>query len=249
MSKLPQSKNQKFRKGLADSGGWREETLPMPGIEASFLHPFSFAPLRRMGTHFLRTFWLYCGGCWSPAPSRQPLFRTSEEFQCWFRFLTFAGILGDFLQPSKRPFLRVGFRVWRAFLRVGFRVRRPRDSCKWVLSSQGEDLNASDPPRKYVAELPQCPRCSHMMLVVNSSPCLLLVEAKDSHVLSLAGSSASSKHIRICTAPFEEVKITENTVVAEMITELIRSGPEISTCNGNKFKFKTDSVSVMRDFC
>ena len=33
-----------FEKGLADRGGWREEILPMPEIEASFLHPFSYAP-------------------------------------------------------------------------------------------------------------------------------------------------------------------------------------------------------------
>ena len=34
-----------FEKGLADRGGWREEIPPMPEIKASFLYPFSYAPL------------------------------------------------------------------------------------------------------------------------------------------------------------------------------------------------------------
>ena len=38
------------------------------------------------------------------------------------------------------------------------------------------------------------------------------------------------------------------TVVAELITELIRFEPEISICNGNSLEFKRESVSVMRDF-
>ena len=50
------SLTQKFRKGLADRGAWREEIRPMPEIEASFLHPFSYAPLRRMGTYFWTLF-------------------------------------------------------------------------------------------------------------------------------------------------------------------------------------------------
>ena len=45
-------KNQKFRKGLAGRGGWREEILPMPEIQTSFLCPFSYATLRRRGTQF-----------------------------------------------------------------------------------------------------------------------------------------------------------------------------------------------------
>ena len=39
-----------------------------------------------------------------------------------------------------------------------------------------------------------------------------------------------------------------DTVVAEMITELIRFEPEICICNGHKLEFKRESVSVMRDF-
>ena len=31
-----------FEKRLADRGGWREEILPLPQIQASFLHPLSF---------------------------------------------------------------------------------------------------------------------------------------------------------------------------------------------------------------
>ena len=40
---------QKFRKGLAVRGGCREEILPMPEIEASFLYPFSYAFLGEGG--------------------------------------------------------------------------------------------------------------------------------------------------------------------------------------------------------
>ena len=42
-------KDQKFEKGLADRGGWRQEVLPKPEIEATFLHPFSYAPLGEEG--------------------------------------------------------------------------------------------------------------------------------------------------------------------------------------------------------
>ena len=58
--------------------GWREEILPMPEIEASFLHPHSYAPLGEGGTHFWRTFWLV----WSPeVPQTSPQdSRTSPKF-------------------------------------------------------------------------------------------------------------------------------------------------------------------------
>ena len=45
-----------FEKGLADRGGWREEILHMPEIQASFLYPFSYAPLGE-GGHISREFW------------------------------------------------------------------------------------------------------------------------------------------------------------------------------------------------
>ena len=38
-----------FEKGLVDRGGWREEILPIPEIEVSFLRPFSYAPLGEGG--------------------------------------------------------------------------------------------------------------------------------------------------------------------------------------------------------
>ena len=41
---------------------------------------------------------------------------------------------------------------------------------------------------------------------------------------------------------------SSDTVVAEMITELIRFEPEICICNRNQLEFKRESVSVMRDF-
>ena len=64
-------------KGLAVRGGCREEILPMPEIEASFLCLFFLCPLRRRGTHYWRTFRAVFGACLSPTPSRQPLFETS----------------------------------------------------------------------------------------------------------------------------------------------------------------------------
>ena len=38
-----------FEKGSADRGGWREETLQRPEIQASFPYPFSYAPLGEGG--------------------------------------------------------------------------------------------------------------------------------------------------------------------------------------------------------
>ena len=38
-------KSEVSKRGLADRGGWCEEILPTPEIEASFLRPFSYAPL------------------------------------------------------------------------------------------------------------------------------------------------------------------------------------------------------------
>ena len=68
-----------FEKGLADGGGWREEILPMPEIQASFLHSFSYPSFRRRGTLsgdlFLAAFWALLVA----NPSRQPLFETSEN--------------------------------------------------------------------------------------------------------------------------------------------------------------------------
>ena len=40
---------------------------------------------------------------------------------------------------------------------------------------------------------------------------------------------------------------TPSTIVAEMITELIRFEPELCICNGNSLEFKRESVSAMRD--
>ena len=38
------------------------------------------------------------------------------------------------------------------------------------------------------------------------------------------------------------------TVVAEIITELVKFEPEIGICNGNEFDFEGEYVSVMSDF-
>ena len=53
---------QKFRKGLADRGGWREEILQRPEIQASFLYPFPYAPLGeggRISGELLGSFWVF----------------------------------------------------------------------------------------------------------------------------------------------------------------------------------------------
>ena len=68
-----------FEKGLADRGGWREEILQRPEIQASFLYPFSYAHLGERGHISGELFGLFLGVCLSPTPSRQPLFETSDN--------------------------------------------------------------------------------------------------------------------------------------------------------------------------
>ena len=63
-----------FEKGLGDRGGWREEIE----IQASFLYPFSYAPLGEGGHISGGLFWLFLEVCLPPTPSRQPLFETSD---------------------------------------------------------------------------------------------------------------------------------------------------------------------------
>ena len=64
-----------FEKGLADRGGWREEILHMPEIQAFFSVPFFLCPLRRRGTHFWRTFWALFGGLFVANPLPPTPFR------------------------------------------------------------------------------------------------------------------------------------------------------------------------------
>ena len=69
-----------FEKGLAVRGGCREEILPMPEIEASFLCLFAYAAPLGEGGHIAgELFGLFLGVCLSPTPSRQPLFETSDK--------------------------------------------------------------------------------------------------------------------------------------------------------------------------
>ena len=69
-----------FEKGLADRGGWREETLQRPEIQAPFLYPFSYAPLGEWGHISGELLGLFLGVSLLPTPSRQPLFETSDNF-------------------------------------------------------------------------------------------------------------------------------------------------------------------------
>ena len=73
-----------FEKGLADKGGWREEVLHVPEIQASFLYPFSYAPLGEGGHISGELLGLFLGACLSPTPSRQPLFETSDTILIFF---------------------------------------------------------------------------------------------------------------------------------------------------------------------
>ena len=56
-----------FEKGLADRGGWREETLQRPEIQASFLYPFSYAPLGEWEHISGELFGLSLGVCFEDA--------------------------------------------------------------------------------------------------------------------------------------------------------------------------------------
>ena len=53
--------------------------LWVPLIQASFLYPFSYAPLGEGGHNSGDLFGLFLGVRLSPTPSRQPLFETSEN--------------------------------------------------------------------------------------------------------------------------------------------------------------------------
>ena len=69
-----------FEKGLAGRGGWREEVLTTPEIQASILYPFAYATCREGEHNSGHQFSLYFGPHSSPTPSRQPLFETSDLF-------------------------------------------------------------------------------------------------------------------------------------------------------------------------
>ena len=66
-----------FEKGLADRGGWREEILPMPEIQASFSASFFlFLAYEKVDTILGNKFCCIWGPV-SRQRSRQPLFKTS----------------------------------------------------------------------------------------------------------------------------------------------------------------------------
>ena len=64
-------KDQKFRKGVGGQRGLARRKPSNPRDLGLFSVPFFLCPLRRMGTHFWRTFGLFFGVfCLSPTPSR-----------------------------------------------------------------------------------------------------------------------------------------------------------------------------------
>ena len=50
----------RFKMGLTDSGGWLDGALPMPQIQASFLHPFLLSPPYEKGEHNSGEFFAVC---------------------------------------------------------------------------------------------------------------------------------------------------------------------------------------------
>ena len=70
------------QKGLADSGGLARRSPSNPRHSALFAAPFFLCPLRRMGTHFWRTFGLFCGGLFVTNPLFPPTpLRNNPESQ------------------------------------------------------------------------------------------------------------------------------------------------------------------------
>ena len=69
-----------FEKGLADRGGWREETLQRPEIQASFLYPSSYAPLGERGHISGELFWALFGGLFVANSLPPTPFRNLEPF-------------------------------------------------------------------------------------------------------------------------------------------------------------------------
>ena len=99
-----------FEKGLADRGGWREEIHPMPEVEASFLHPFSYAPPGRRDTHFWTIFWPVLWGLLVANPLPPTPFRNLWLQKCVGDFCSYISgkFAGDFpwgyfwaLSPTK----------------------------------------------------------------------------------------------------------------------------------------------------
>ena len=96
-----------FEKGLAERGGWHEEILHRPEIQASFLYPFSYAPLGEGGTYFWRTFWALFGGLFVANPLPPTPFRNLWNKCLWkftrqsdyrrFRYFFFGGKEGKSL--------------------------------------------------------------------------------------------------------------------------------------------------------
>ena len=74
---------QKFRKGVGGQRGLARGTLQRPEIQASFLYPFSYAPLGEWGHIFGELFGRFVVVANSSRPGfvcRQPLFETSGSY-------------------------------------------------------------------------------------------------------------------------------------------------------------------------
>ena len=107
----------------------------MAGIQASFLHPFSYAPLGGGGHNSGQQLWLYFGPCCSPTHSRQALFETSENSAPMgpeILSVAGAGMWKEALSPRTfpLPYSNIALSVFksRSFLSVVFEFPRgPND--------------------------------------------------------------------------------------------------------------------------
>ena len=69
----PESKIQKFRKGVGGQKGLARRNPSYARDWGLFSAPFFLSPLRRRGTHFWRTFWVCFGGLLVANPFSKPL--------------------------------------------------------------------------------------------------------------------------------------------------------------------------------
>ena len=98
-------KYQKFQKGVGGQRGLAPKNLDMPGVEASFLHPFFLCPLRRRGRHFWRTFLAVFGGLLvanslPPSPFSKRLKEDRKKGPCPQGVLLEGGPTRDFLEVA-----------------------------------------------------------------------------------------------------------------------------------------------------
>ena len=130
-----------------------------------------------------------------------------------------------------RQFLSRGIEMPRRALWVGVNIDKGRKGNKTQLSV------AQNGPFGTPSFTPKNPPGKFMWF-----PFLRSFQGNEAHKLFFSGPKGA---FWVGGKKFVLKKVT---VVAEMITELIRFEPEICICNGNSFEFRRESVSVPRRF-